>query len=88
MNSQAEEGRVRLAMERFDAANAEDPNLEPDGSPKELVYGQRMSEWLDRLDPNAPDEVRLAVHSTFADGGFHARAIRQGGGPISSGDAI
>lgn len=63
MISQAEAERVRLAMERFDAANAEDPNQEPDGSPKELLYGQRMSAWLDRLDPNAPDEVRLAVRA-------------------------
>lgn len=63
MKSRAETDRVRLAMERFDAANKEDPNLEPDGAPKELVYGQRMSAWLDRLDPTAPDEVRLAVRA-------------------------
>lgn len=61
--SQREAERVRLAIEQFDAANAEDPNHESDGSPKELVYGRRMSAWLDRLDPTAPDEVRLAVRA-------------------------
>lgn len=50
-------------MERFDAANCEDPNLDPDGTPKELAYALRMSAWLDRLDPAAPVEVRLAVRA-------------------------
>ena len=61
--SRLDESRFRLCIERFDAANAEDPNREPDGQPKELVYGQRMSAWLDRLDPGAPDEVKLAVRA-------------------------
>lgn len=50
-------------MELFDAANAEDPNKEDDGAPKELVYSRRMSAWLSKLEPNAPDEVRLAVRA-------------------------
>ncbi len=50
-------------MERFDAANSEDPNCEPDGTPKELAYARRMSAWLERLDPEAPIEVRLAVRA-------------------------
>lgn len=53
----------RCAMERFDAANAEDPRREADGTPKELAYARRMSEWLARLEPDAPEEVRLAVRA-------------------------
>lgn len=56
-------GRLRRCMEMFDASNAEDPNREANGEPKELAYARRMSEWLDRLEPNAPDEVRLAVRA-------------------------
>jgi hypothetical protein len=58
--------RFQAAMERFDAANAEDPNIETrEGKPhpKELLYALRMSAALDRLDPNAPEAVRLAVRA-------------------------
>ena len=51
-------------MARFDAANAGDPNRElVDGieQPRELVYARRMTETLERLAPDAPDVVRLAV---------------------------
>lgn len=55
--------RVLRCMELFDAANAEDPNKESDGAPKELVYSRRMSVWLEKLEPNAPAEVKLAVRA-------------------------
>ena len=55
--------RVRRCMALFDEANSEDPNTEPDGQPKEVAYARRMSAWLDKLDPSAPDEVRLAVRA-------------------------
>lgn len=61
--SQSHSGTIRNCIERFDAANAEDPNREPDGVPKELAYARRMSGWLDKLEPDAPDEVRLAVRA-------------------------
>jgi len=39
--------RFRAAIERFDAANAADPNREPDAAgaepPRERLYAQRMS---------------------------------------------
>ncbi len=57
-------GRFGRAVERFDAANAEDPNRERvDGEehPKELVYARRMTARLDRFRPDAPEAVRLAV---------------------------
>ena len=52
------------AIERFDAANREDPNLEvADGveQPKELLYARRMTACLDRFGPDAPEAVRLAA---------------------------
>jgi hypothetical protein len=54
------------AIARIDAANAEDPNKEVvDGReyPKELLYGQRMSEMLERYAPEAPEAVKLAVRA-------------------------
>jgi hypothetical protein len=57
--------RFRAAVERFDAANAGDPNREPDATgvlqPRELLYAWRMSEMLDRFAPAASEAVRLAV---------------------------
>lgn len=54
------------AIELIDAANAEDPNIEAaDGKewPKELLYGQRMSEMIERYRPDADDIVKLAVRA-------------------------
>lgn len=50
------------AIELFDAANAQDPNLD-EGQPRELVYGRRMSEMLARFAPAAPEAVQLAVRA-------------------------
>src|SRR5438552_16391965 len=50
-------GKFRAAIERFDAANAADPGSE------ELVYAQRMSEWLEKLAPDASEAVKLAARS-------------------------
>lgn len=55
--------RLQECLNRFDAANAEDPRREADGTPKELAYGRRMSAWLERLAPDASEEVRLAVRA-------------------------
>lgn len=56
--------RFKEAIERFDSANAEDPNREEvDGEamPKELVYARRMSARLDAFAPDASEAVRLAA---------------------------
>ena len=56
--------RFDQAIARFDAANAQDPNIEPiDGRdvPKELLYAQRMTAWLHAIAPDAPESVRLAA---------------------------
>ena len=53
------------AFRLFDAANAEDPNLELNEAgelvPKEVLYAQRMSACLARVDPGAPEAVQLAA---------------------------
>lgn len=54
--------RFQRAIALFDAANAEDPNLD-EGQPKELLYAQRMTEMLDRFAPDAPEVVQLAVRA-------------------------
>ena len=56
--------RFRAAIERFDRANADDPNVETvDGvaRPKELVYADRMTAALERFGPQASEAVRLAA---------------------------
>src|SRR6266550_4230613 len=45
------------AIARFDAENSQDPKNE------ELIYAQRMSNWLARLDPNASELLQLAVRA-------------------------
>ena len=52
------------ALAAFDAANARDPNLEfADGAhqPRELLYAQRLTEWVLRLRPDASEALRLAA---------------------------
>ena len=44
-------------MERFDAANAQDPRG------VELPYAQRLNAWVERLAPNASEELRLAARA-------------------------
>ena len=60
------EGRSRCeeAFERFDRANAEDPDrLIVDGvsQPKALVYAVRMTDRLERFAPTASEPLRLAA---------------------------
>lgn len=56
--------QLQAAFAAFDEANAADPNLESmdDRSmPRELLYARRMSEWLERLYPDASEALRLAA---------------------------
>lgn len=62
----ADDARFAEAIARIDAANAEDPEHETvDGAarPRALCYGERMTAWLDRLRPDAPEALRLAVRA-------------------------
>ena len=54
--------RFKHAMALFDAANAEDPNLD-EGQPKELLYSQRMSDMIARFAPDASEASQLAVRA-------------------------
>jgi hypothetical protein len=49
--------RFQAAIAHIDAANAQDPHG------KELLYSQRMSAWLDQIDPNASEALRLAARA-------------------------
>src|SRR2546423_6209747 len=49
--------KFRNAIARFDAANAEDPDGEA------LIYAQRMSDWLEKLAPDALEALKLAARS-------------------------
>ncbi len=62
----ADQGRLARALEAIDAANREDPEtVEVDGGrePRELVYGRRMSAWLERLLPDASEPLQIAVRA-------------------------
>lgn len=54
--------RYDQALTLIDAANAKDPNLEQ-GRPKELLYSERMSEMLERFEPEAGELARLTVRA-------------------------
>lgn len=56
--------RCEVAFERFDHANAEDPNqVVVDGvsQPKELVYATRMTARLERFAADVSEPIRLAA---------------------------
>ncbi len=60
----ADPGRFEAALRRFDEENARDPNQETaDGAaqPRELLYAQRLSDWVLRLCPSASEALRLAA---------------------------
>jgi len=56
--------RFEAALRRFDEENGQDPNLEQEGGivqPRELLYSRRLTGWMERLCPNASEELRLAA---------------------------
>lgn len=60
------QGRFGQAIAAIDAENAQDPSTEiVDGEahPAALLYGRRMSQWLDTLQPEATEALRLAVRA-------------------------
>lgn len=62
----ADSDRFDAAMAQLDALHAQDPRMETvDGEevPYELLYAQRMSEWLERLRPDASETLQLAVRA-------------------------
>lgn len=60
------DGKLIQALARIDEANQDDPNLENiEGHPvpKEVLYAQRMSDWLKKLAPSAPETLQIAAHA-------------------------
>ena len=58
--------KYEAAVQCIDAGHAEDPNkIEADGAekPYELHYSQKMSKYLKKRDPSAPDTLRLAIQA-------------------------
>ena len=56
--------RFENALRRFDEANARDPNTERVGGvarPREVVYAERLTDWVLRLQPEASEPLRLAA---------------------------
>ena len=56
--------RFARAVESFDRANAEDPVSVDVGGvrrPRMLVQAERLSAWVERLRPDAPEALRLAA---------------------------
>jgi hypothetical protein len=52
--------KFEAALLRFDAENSRDPNSE-DSQPQELIYAQRLTNWVLKLCPDASEELRLAA---------------------------
>jgi hypothetical protein len=52
--------RLQDVLSAVDAANAQDPTIE-DGHPAAQLYGQRMSQELDRLFPEASEPLKIAA---------------------------
>ena len=58
--------RYARGIEAIDAANREDPAIEAyqgQDQPREVAYSLRMTAWLERLEPTAPEALRLAVRA-------------------------
>ncbi len=56
--------RFQKAIDTFDNANSKDPNKDVANNedfPKELLYSRRMTEWLDKLEPDASEPLKLAA---------------------------
>ena len=52
--------KFAAAIRRFDAENARDPNRE-NGQPRELLYAQRLTNWVLELCPAAAEPLLLAA---------------------------
>jgi hypothetical protein len=58
--------RFEGALRRFDEENARDPNRESANGaehPRELLYAQRLTDWVLRLKSDASELLRLAARS-------------------------
>ena len=57
--------RFQQLIQRIDQLNSQDPNtevVEGAARPRELVYSQRLTNWVLRLNPDASEALRIAAH--------------------------
>jgi hypothetical protein len=62
----SEPRRFEAAIRRFDEENARDPNqisINGISCSRELIYAERLTDWVLKLSPNASEELRLAARS-------------------------
>ena len=52
--------KFAAAIRRFDGENSRDPNQDG-GRPRELVYAERLTDWVLKLQPDASEALRLAA---------------------------
>lgn len=52
--------RFDTAIRRFDEENSHDPNQE-EGQPRELLYAERLTNWVLKLRPDASEALQLAA---------------------------
>ncbi|WP_209330286.1 DUF4202 domain-containing protein [Lunatimonas salinarum] len=55
--------RLTEVLQEIDRINAGDPNLDPEGIPKELVYSRRMTQMLADFHPEASELLQIAARS-------------------------
>lgn len=58
--------RTAHALAAFDAINAQDPEMLDDAgvpAPRALVHARSVSDWVDRLRPEASEALRLAARA-------------------------
>jgi len=58
--------KYKRAIKLIDEENIQDPHVESFNGreyPKELLYSMHMTEWLNRLEPNASEPLRLAARA-------------------------
>ena len=58
--------RIETALGKIDAANRLDPReqtFQGVSHPRERIFAQRVSDWIDRLQPASSEEVRLAARA-------------------------
>ncbi len=65
--------QLQSVLSTIDAINARDPRLD-EGHPEALLYGQRMSQQVQHLFPDAPEHLQIAARGQHIERWVLARA--------------